>query len=106
MGIACIAVPSVVVRLLLGADVSPAAAAITRVAGFGLLALAIACWPTAEVLHLRIALRALLAYNALAALFFLYLEFGGELAGRVLWVAAAFHVIMTILLVRVWVRRT
>ena len=44
-GVALMAVPSVVVRLLLGGEISGASIPIGRVAGFGLLSLGVACWP-------------------------------------------------------------
>jgi hypothetical protein len=44
-GLTLMAVPSVVVRLLLGSEISGASIPLGRVAGFGLLSLGIACWP-------------------------------------------------------------
>ena len=44
-GLALMAVPSVVVRLLLGSEISGASVPLGRVAGLGLLSLGIACWP-------------------------------------------------------------
>ncbi len=44
-GVALIAVPDLVARLLLGTELSGSGIAVARVAGFGLLTLAIACWP-------------------------------------------------------------
>ena len=69
-GIALIAVPEMVARLLFGAGIQPAGAAIGRVAGFALLALGFAWWPGAGRVHERAPLRALLAYNLLVAIFF------------------------------------
>ena len=43
-GLALIAAPDLVVRLLLGADISGAAVPLGRVAGVALLALGMACW--------------------------------------------------------------
>ena len=43
-GLALIAVPGIVVRLLLGAEISGASMPLGRVAGAALLALGIACW--------------------------------------------------------------
>ena len=103
-GIALIAVPEMVARLLFGAGIQPAGAAIGRVAGLALLALGFAWWPGAGRVHQRAPLRALLAYNLLVAIFFLYLGIGGTLVGRLLWFAVAFHSVMTVLLVRAWPR--
>ena len=44
-GVALIVVPDLVARLLLGTDLPGSGIAVARVAGFGLLTLAIACWP-------------------------------------------------------------
>jgi hypothetical protein len=44
-GLALMAVPCGVVRLLLGGEISGASIALGRVAGFGLLSLGNACWP-------------------------------------------------------------
>jgi hypothetical protein len=44
-GLALMGVPSVVVRLLLGGEISGAGIPLGRVAGFGLLSLGMACWP-------------------------------------------------------------
>ena len=43
-GLALMVVPSVVVRLLLGAEISGASIPLGRVAGVALLALGVACW--------------------------------------------------------------
>src|SRR5947207_12398712 len=43
-GLALIAAPAIVVRLLLGAEVSGASIPLGRVAGAALLALGVACW--------------------------------------------------------------
>ena len=58
-GIALIAVPEMVARLLFGAGIQPAGAAIGRVAGLALLALGFAWWPGAGRVHERAPLRAL-----------------------------------------------
>ena len=47
-GLALIAVPAVVVRLLLGSEISGAGIPLGRVAGFGLLSLGVACWPSRD----------------------------------------------------------
>src|SRR5437667_12816759 len=43
-GLALIALPAIVVRLLLGAEISGASVPLGRVAGAALLALGVACW--------------------------------------------------------------
>ena len=47
-GVALIVVPSLVVRLLLGTELSGVAVAVGRVAGISLLSLGVACWPGKE----------------------------------------------------------
>ena len=101
-GIALIVVPEMVARLLFGAGIQPAGAAIGRVAGFALLALGFAWWPGAGRCTNARRSEHFLAYNLLIAIFFLYLGIGGTLVGRLLWFAVAFHSAMTILLVRAW----
>ena len=44
VGLALLVVPSVVIQLLLGAEISGAAVTLGRVAGTALLALGVACW--------------------------------------------------------------
>jgi hypothetical protein len=100
-GLVLIIDPPLLGRLLLGADLSGAGEAVGRVAGFALLALAVACWPKAERVGLESsATRALFAYNTLAAAFFLYLGARGAFVGVLLWPAAALHGVLAILFAR------
>ena len=102
-GLALIAVPSVVVRLLLGGEISGASLPLGRVAGFGLLSLGMACWPGRDLTgHRAPALRAMLAYNSLATLYLFCLGIGGEWVGPLLWPAVALHGILSLLLARQW----
>ena len=106
-GLALIAVPAVVVRLLLGGEISGAGIPLGRVAGFGLLSLGVACWPGRDpVGATATALRAMLTYNWLATLYFLYLGIGREWVGPLLWPAVALHAILSLLLVRQWRQRS
>jgi len=102
-GLMLITVPSIVVRLLLGAEISGAGIALGRVAGFGLLALGIACMPGRHPnANTAPAHRAMLTYNSLATLYFLCLGIGGERVGPLLWPAAVLHGILSFLLARQW----
>lgn len=98
-GVALIAVPSVVGRLLLGVELSVSGIAVARVAGFALLSLAIACWPRRGDAAAA-AIRALFVYNLLAGLFLGYLRVGGGFSGYLLWPASVLHVILALLLIR------
>jgi hypothetical protein len=95
-GIALIVAPNVV-RFLLGTDISGAAVVMTRVAGFGLLALGVACWPRVEGTIPR--LRAMLIYNLLATAYLGYLRFSSQPGGKLLLPALAVHAVLTILFV-------
>ncbi len=103
-GLALMAVPSVVTRLLLGGEISGAGIPLGRVAGFGLLSLGMACWPLAPPGNKAPALRAMLTYNALATLYLLCLGISREWVGPLLWPAAALHGILSLLLARQWRR--
>lgn len=101
-GVVLIINPQLVAWLLLGADLSSAGQAVGRVAGFALLALALACWPVPEIARRKSAgARGLFAYNVLAAIFFFYLGVRGEFVGLLLWPAVAIHTALAILLARV-----
>jgi hypothetical protein len=101
-GLALIIQPALVVRLLLGGDISGAGLAVGRVAGVGLLSLGVACWPRAEAT--LPALRAMLTYNLLVAAYLGYLRFGSELAGMLLLPVVALHGALAILFARVLVQ--
>jgi hypothetical protein len=93
------AVPAIVVRLLLGDEISGAAVSLGRVAGFGLLSLGMACWPARGATEAS-AVRAILAYNALTTLYLFYLGIGGGRVGLLLWSAVALHGVLSLLIVR------
>ena len=95
-GLALLVVPSLVGRLLLGAELSGVSIPVARVTGIALVALAVACWPGCT------ALCGMLTYNTLAALYFLYLAIRGQWAGPLLWPAVAVHAVLAILLARAW----
>jgi len=102
-GLALMAVPPVVVRLLLGGEISGASIPLGRVAGFGLLSLGMACWPGRNATgNTGPALRAILTYNSLATLYLLRLGVGGEWVGPLLWPAVGVHGILSLLLARQW----
>ena len=98
-GLALIAVPSLVARLLLGAGLSDSGIAVARLAGIGLLCLGLACWPSGDDAT-QLAIRALFTYNLLAALYLGYLRVGGGFVSHLLWPACVVHAVLTLLLVR------
>ena len=98
-GIALIAVPAVVGRLLLGVELPGSGIVVARVAGFALLALGIGCWPRGGAASVQ-SIRALLIYNLLAGLFLGYLRIGGGFSGLLLLPASVLHVILALLMAR------
>ena len=95
--------PALVAQWLFGDGVSGAGMALSRVAGFALLALGVACWPGREAgSGSAPALRAMLTYSLLVTLYLVYLGGVVHLAGLLLWPAVAAHLVFTLLLVAVW----
>ena len=103
-GLVLIVDPSLVARFLFGVELSIGGLAVGRVAGFALFALGLACWPQSNGGHrASAAVRGLLAYNSLAAIFFIYLGACRDLTGPLLWPAAALHTVLAALLGRVFI---
>ena len=98
-GVALLVVPDFVARLLLGAELSASGIAVARVAGFGLLSLAIASWPDGDD-PFQPATRALFVYNLLAGLSLGYLRVSGGFSGFLLWPACAVHLVLAVLFAR------
>ena len=71
-GLVLIVRPRLFASLLFGAEFSPAGQALSRLAGFALLALTLACWPRLGV-ERRAAVRALFVFSLLSALYLVYL---------------------------------
>jgi hypothetical protein len=94
MGVALLAVPSLVGRLLLGAELTGVGITVARVTGIALIGLGVACWPGTP-------LTGMLIYSTLTTLYFTYLGVSG-VAGILLWPAVAAHAGLSILLVRAW----
>ncbi len=98
-GLALIALPAIVVRLLLGAEISGASIPLGRVAGAALLALGVACLLARDDTQSRAArglIVAMLMYNipATAVLAFAGIALG--LHGVVLWPAVVLHAAMAV----------
>jgi hypothetical protein len=92
--------PSLFVWLLFGAELSKAGQALGRLAGFALLALALACWPLGGA-RARSGLAALFVFSLLTTIYLFYVGVRGELVGLMLWPAAVVHAGLTVILARV-----
>jgi hypothetical protein len=99
LGLALLVVPSLVGRLLLGADLAGVSVPVARVTGIALIALAVACWPGTT------ALCGMLTYSVLATTLLAYVGIRGQWVGPLLWPAVVLHGVLTILLARAWFMR-
>src|SRR5437870_12139300 len=97
-GLGLMAVPSVVVRLLLGSPLDTSAAVmLARVAGAALLALGVACWLARDDTQSRAArglVVAMLIYNIAATALLAFASIGLRLHGVALWPAVVLHAVM------------
>ena len=98
-GLGLLITPSLLVPLLLGAEITGTGIVMSRFCGIGLVALGAACWPRTMPGG---ALCGMLTYNALAALFLIYLGLRGEWNGLLLWPAAILHVVLACLFAAAW----
>ena len=99
-GLGLVAMPSVVVRLLLGAPLdSSAATMLGRVAGVALLALAVACWLARDDTYSPAArglVAAMFLYNVAVAALLVFAGVGLGLRGIALWPAVILHAAMAV----------
>ena len=93
-GLALMAVPSLVGRLLLGQEPGGVAIPLARVLGIALLALGVACWPGLTPLC------GMFTYSAGVTLYLGYVGIAGRFGGILLWPAVIAHAIMTALWAR------
>jgi len=98
-GAGLLILPTLVIRLLLGAEPSGVAVLIARVTGIALIALGIACWPSRMNPFFG-----MLTYNALMSSYLVWVGVHGEWVGSLLWLVAALHALITILLGGAWLR--
>jgi hypothetical protein len=96
-GAALLAFPSIVLRMLFGAEVAGAGEVTGRIAGIALIGLGVACWPDGST---RPALRGMLTYSLLALLYLAYVGVRGASVGVLLWPAVVIHAILIALLLR------
>jgi hypothetical protein len=88
-GLGLVIVPSLVARLLLGAELTGVAVPVGRVTGIALLSLGLACWPAKEP-H-RAGQRGMATYGLLVMPYLLFLGIRGEWVGPLLWPAVVLH---------------
>jgi hypothetical protein len=97
-GLAAILFPGVVIWLLFAADPPPIGTALARLMGICLLALSTGCWLGRREKGTSAALVSMLIYNILTTAYFIFLGLRGELVGILLWPAALFHLVVSVLL--------
>jgi len=103
MGLALMIDPAIVVRLLLGEEVSGVGTTLGRCFGIALLALGWACWPSRERAERGSpAFRAMVLYNVLIAGYLSYLGTVGHRGGLLLWPGVALHTVVALGLVWTW----
>jgi hypothetical protein len=95
-GLALLAYPPIVIRLLFGVEITGVADVVSRFAGVALIGLGVACWPYGSA---RQPLHGMLTYGTLAALYLVFVGTRGQEVGVLLWPAVAVHLILVILLV-------
>ena len=98
-GLGLIAVPAVVVRLLLGAEISGATIPLGRVAGVALLALGVACWLASydeQSCAARGLVSAMVLYNLGAVVILGAAGMGSQPVGIALWPAVILHAAMAV----------
>jgi hypothetical protein len=100
-GVALMAAPALVGRLLIGEDLTGIAIPVARVAGMALVALGVACFPAGEAGR---GLSGMSTYSLLVTLYLIYLGLDGEWVGSLLWPAAAIHAALTVLLAASWLK--
>jgi hypothetical protein len=92
--------PAIVIKLLLGIEVSAEGTLLGRCFGIAVLALGTACWPGGHAPGgSSAAVRAMLLYNALIGLYLVYLGTAGRLGGLLLWPGVALHATLAFLLI-------
>ena len=112
MGLALIAVPVIVVRLLLGGEIDGAGVGAARIAGVALLALGVACWPARSIPAGAVpALCGMLpSDNGLVTIYLLrigmYHAAHHDAAGPLLWPAVVLHALITVACVKCVLTKT
>lgn len=104
-GVALLIVPAVVVKLLLGAEISGAGIPLGRITGVALLALGVGCWlargSNAHDLAAKGLVTAMLLYNLGVAVVLAMAGIHLQPVGIALWPAVLLHAVMGIWCIRV-----
>jgi hypothetical protein len=95
--------PALVVKFLLGVEISSDGTLLGRCFGIALVSLSFACWPGKRVDGSSAPFRGMVIYNASIALFIGYLGAFQHLYGLLLWPAVVLHAIVALLLL--WTAR-
>jgi hypothetical protein len=95
--LAIIFIPLVITKLLFDTEINDVTIVITRFAGISLLCFGIASWPKQEFV---LASWAMLLYNLLVTILFIYLGLNQIWVGILLWPVAILHFVLAVLLVR------
>jgi hypothetical protein len=93
-GVFLLALPSIVVHLLFGVEISGISLVLGRFGGICLVALSVACWPGNDA---RWPFYGMLTYTDLVMIYLLVVGTGGH-AGILLWPAVLAHASLTVLL--------
>jgi hypothetical protein len=98
-GLVLVVYPPIVTRLLFGTDVMGTGIVMSRIAGFALIGLGVACWTGRKMRGVNTtAVRAILTYSLLVTIYLVYLGIVGQ-AGILLWPAVAAHLGFIVLVV-------
>lgn len=94
-GLLVLVYPLVVIRLLFNSEI---VGPMSRLAGIGLIALGMACWPDRDTLRPFLGM---LTFGLIAALYLVYMAANGRV-GILLWPAVVLHTALSALLVLAW----
>lgn len=101
-GVVALVSPPVVVWLLWAIPLTVGGVLVGRIAGIALVSLAIACWPLRNTDAAQV--RALTVYNGFVGIFLLIIGIRTPFVGVLLWPAAVFHLVLSVLFVLAWRR--
>jgi hypothetical protein len=106
-GLALIVAPALVITMLLGTNDFGQLLPVARCFGVALLGLALACWPSGLSAAGKgsPALRGMLTYNFMIALFLVYLGAVERVGGILLWPGAALHAVVALILAGSWLAK-